>query len=88
MKKHALKTYTIPFDAQWIGVKTYEYRKNDRDFQVGDLLMLYEWAMSDTETGRCIDAVITHIGKGPDFGIRKNYCIMSINIFNRRVCTT
>ena len=40
---HALKTLPIYFDAALRGDKTFEVRKNDRDFQTGDTLILKEW---------------------------------------------
>ena len=40
MKIHELKLDTFYFDDVKSGVKTFEIRKNDRDYQVGDLLSL------------------------------------------------
>lgn len=39
---HELKTLTQYFTAVISGKKTFEVRKNDRDFHVGDFLMLKE----------------------------------------------
>ncbi|WP_349535176.1 DUF3850 domain-containing protein [Leuconostoc citreum] len=40
MKIHELKLDRFYFDDVKSGLKTFEIRKNDRDFQVGDLLSL------------------------------------------------
>ena len=40
---HKLKTWPIPFWEVIAGSKTFEVRRNDRDFKVGDLLLLQEY---------------------------------------------
>jgi len=62
MKEHVLKTWPIFFTAVWQGDKTFEIRKNDRDFQVGDILRLREWEPEDeVYTGREVRREVTHI---------------------------
>lgn len=39
---HRLKILPEYFEAQKNKVKTFEIRKNDRNFKIGDRLMLYE----------------------------------------------
>jgi ParB family chromosome partitioning protein len=61
------------------GIKTFEYRKNDRDYKVNDILELCEWdpATNDFTDDRFY-VVVTYIIKGGSFGIPEDYCIMSI----------
>lgn len=40
VKIHSLKTIDWSWDAVWNGKKTFEVRKNDRDFKVGEWLDL------------------------------------------------
>lgn len=41
--RHELKCWPIYFWPLEKGIKTFEYRKNDRDFQVGDQLVIKEY---------------------------------------------
>ena len=83
--KHNLKTWIPYFEDIINGLKTFELRKNDRDFSVGDILILEEYDKeNDLRTGRTIEAKVIYIldGKRADFGIEKEYCLMGIDIFS------
>ena len=75
---HELKTWPVYFQAVLDGKKTFEYRKNDRGFQVGDTLNLREFVdCSDTYTGREVQVKVTYfLGSCP--GLPEGYCIMGI----------
>jgi hypothetical protein len=76
MKTHRLKIDPAPFQAVVKGLKPFEYRKNDRDFQVGDLVLLTEWEKG-AFTGKEICETITYILHGGQYGIPEGYCIFS-----------
>lgn len=51
MKIHELKTWPQYFHAIKEGIKTFEVRKADRDFNVGDILLLREFIPCKTCNG-------------------------------------
>ncbi len=65
-KVHDLKTVQPYYDASECGDKTFEIRKNDRDFKVGDILRLYEWD-GEKATGREHCKQITYILDNPAY---------------------
>lgn len=84
---HTLKTDPEAFRAVWEGKKTYEIRKNDRNFEIGDQLRLRETKYTGQEmangkplkyTDREVIAEVTHMLKGPCYGLQDGWCIMSI----------
>ena len=77
--KHELKTWPEHFQNVWDGVKTFELRKNDRDYKVGDKLFLREFDPTINEyTGNMVYRDVTHILEGGQFGLQEGYIIMSI----------
>ena len=63
-KTHELKTWPEYFDAVSKGVKTFEVQFNDRDFQVGDRLLLKEYSPNDKcYTGNKLHMDVTYILK-------------------------
>jgi hypothetical protein len=78
MKLHELKCWSEPFNEIFNGMKKFEYRLNDRNYEVGDLLYLREW-IPDTKsyTGCVITKSVTSILK-TGFGLTEGYCIMSL----------
>jgi hypothetical protein len=103
MKTHSLKTWPSQFEAVKRGDKTFEVRTNtDRDFEVGDTLLLRHWdpalrsfgtfgtaqgsyvgkegettAMQHADT---LNARVTYILHGGQFGLPVGLCVMSIKL--------
>jgi hypothetical protein len=75
---HKLKTLPQYFEKVVAGKKNWELRKNDRNFQVHDILILQEWNREKGYTNREIRALITYIFHGGTYGLSEDYCILSI----------
>lgn len=75
---HELKVWPEYFNALKLGLKNFEIRKNDRDFQIGDTLRLREY--DDDEmiySGEEIEKTVTYIAQGV-FGLPDDVCVMSL----------
>jgi hypothetical protein len=78
MKKHELKILPQFFQAVWDGIKTFELRKDDRDYQRGDILVLREWD-GEKYTGSAICVKVTYILQNAEkYGLKDGYVIMGI----------
>ena len=75
-----LKTWPVYFSAIAAEAKTFDVRKNDRNFQVGDTLRLREYSTgSNGYTGRIISRIVTYVLTADQFpGITPGYCVMGI----------
>jgi hypothetical protein len=80
---HELKTWPAVFELVWHGIKTFEIRKNDRDFKRGDALRLREYDTIDNiYSGSFIDAIVHSISKPEDWipGCPPGFVVMSIEV--------
>lgn len=82
MKEHLLKTWPCYFEAVQSGLKTFEIRKDDRGFEVGDLLILEEYIPleesipdSGRHTGRQVYMQISYLTR---FEQKPGYVVMGI----------
>jgi len=89
MAFHELKTDSEAFKPVLKGKKTFEIRFNDRNFQVGDFLLLKETQFSDAEmklgerleyTGANCLVKVTHVLLGPIYGLQEGWCILSVKL--------
>ncbi|MFX1236323.1 MAG: ASCH/PUA domain-containing protein [Promethearchaeota archaeon] len=80
--EHKLKIWPEFFNAVLDGTKKFEIRKNDRNFQVGDKIILKEWNPSAEKfTGRSLAKWINFIVPGGKFGINKDFCVIGLKSF-------
>lgn len=82
VKLHKLKSWPDQFQAVWDGIKVHEYRKDDRDFHIGDILILKEYNPNKKRgkySGRHIIARVMYVSRR-SFGIPNEYCVMSIYV--------
>lgn len=60
--RHELKSWPKYFQAVRDGLKTFEIRKNDRNFKVGDELFLREWdPETEVYSGRTMSLYVPYI---------------------------
>lgn len=71
---HKLKIQPEYYDALLLGIKTFEIRKNDRDFKVGDILKLSEFK-DGVYTGGSYMAKIIYI---TDYAQQEGYVVLGI----------
>lgn len=77
-KIHELKIMPKYFDEVIKGSKTFEIRRNDRDFEVGDRLLLREHT-GRGYTGCNVRVLVTYVLK--DFeGVKDGFCVMGIKV--------
>lgn len=75
---HAVKQLSWHFDDVQQGKKTFEVRKNDRPYAVGDLLALNEYnAEEQRYTGRSMLCYIDYILNDVEY-CKEGYIVMSI----------
>lgn len=79
MKVHHIKVESKFWDRVKIGVKPWEVRLNDRDYQTGDQVVLREWSpikKEFTEEYKLYN--ITYLLQGKQYGLKKGYCIFTL----------
>lgn len=79
---HVLKCESPHFEEIAMGNRTFEIRKNDRGFRVGDWICLRWWMTKDGEEPRfgdlSINAQVSSILQDYD-GLEWGFCIMSLS---------
>jgi hypothetical protein len=78
VKTHELKTLPLFFQQTWDNNKFFEIRENDRDFKVGDKVLLREWDHLNGYSGRTISDEITSVVQYPP-GLRDGYVVLGLD---------
>ena len=74
-----LKTWIEYFEAVLTDQKLFEVRKDDRNFKVGDILILQEWDNTKQKyTGREAHREVSYIFRSRSFGVQDGYVVMSL----------
>lgn len=77
---HVLKLHCCYFDSVVEGKKNFEVRFNDRDYKVGDVIILGEWdETSKIYTGRRCAAEITYVLKENTM-MASGYAVLGIKL--------
>ena len=77
-RTHWLKTLPLYFRAMKDGLKNFEVRKDDRDFETGDILVLQEYLPEqDTRTGYEIVKRVKYLLRDPEY-CKEGYVVMSL----------
>ncbi|MFH0070968.1 ASCH/PUA domain-containing protein [Peribacillus sp. NPDC056705] len=75
--KHELKILPEYFQAVWNGTKTFEVRKNDRNYAVGDTLVLKEWKPEDGYTGSGLVRKVSYMLDDSEY-VKEGFVILGL----------
>lgn len=81
---HELKTLPNYFNDVLNKTKTFEVRKNDRAFTLGDILILKEWSQEHGYTGKTIETHITYILSDAKF-CKEGFVILGLSDFDYEI---
>lgn len=84
MKTHELKILPQYFEVVQSKDKCFEIQKDDRDFAVGDKLILKEYEKNGKRggkyTGRTCERFVQYIHHGTgEFGLAEGYCVLGLS---------
>ena len=86
---HTLKTWPKFFDAVYDGRKLFEVRRADRDFRVGDILLLQRWEPDRGDYTRdgsghpaTLSKRVTYLLPGGQFGVEAGFVVLGLEAVN------
>jgi hypothetical protein len=80
IKEHVVKCWPEFFDAIELGLKPFDVRRNDRDYQLCDILVLerYDPSYGYTEPHKEMRKVISYVLAGGQFGIEPGFVVLGL----------
>ena len=86
MRTHILKIREPYFSDVLNKIKTFEIRKDDRVYEVGDklILKLYPYIKTDTKE-EIYASIIYKLDKIPQYGLAEGYCILGIKLLGYNI---
>lgn len=82
--RHLVKCWVEFFAPIRDGLKTFDIRRDDRDYQVGDEIVQLEYRHGiGTYTGSEVCCIITYVARGKKFepfGLKPGYAILAIDV--------
>ena len=80
MRFHELKTWPEFFEAVLCGSKTFELRRDDRGYDVRDVLTLCEWDPAEQRyTGREVEVQVSYVLRNAvNFGLREGFVVLGL----------
>ncbi len=83
MAQHELKAWPEYFQPVLTGEKTFEVRRDDRGFAVGDVLWLREYDLGAGYTGREVFASVPYTLKDSAW-VKDGFVVMALAVFARK----
>jgi len=78
---HELKIKKEYFEEVKEEIKTFELRKDDRNYKTNDLLILDEIDEEGRYTGRRVERFISYILRDcEEYGLKPGYCILALSV--------
>lgn len=75
--QHQLKISSKYFDAVNEGIKKFEIRKDDRDYQVGDVVQFLEFDDGKYSGRKSDPVVVVYVLRNAEkYGLKPGYCII------------
>ena len=71
MAEHILKCWPNSYDAIAAGVKCFEWRRDDRGYEVGDVLVLRKWDPGPSSSGYGTHGYV--LAPNPEFRVLSQY---------------
>lgn len=82
VSRHEIKCWSEYFWKIKSGLKNFELRFNDRDYQVGDILYIHEWdnfaEPMKRSTGNAVLKRISYMVTNSTLGLKEGYCILQL----------